>query len=191
VRTERLGCGGVEEAATVARAAPPAPRPARASDLLLDGLVTRFTDGYAAAVPELQRALRAFREDDDPSWLWLACRVAPELWDDHAYDELTARHVRLARDAGALSVLPIAATYRAGMRVHAGELAAATALNQEAQIAQLARARHTNPEIAAELFLSPRTVEYHLHKVFTKLGISSRRELRKALPDAEHAAVTP
>ena len=129
----RLGSGGVEEIAMAARAAPPLPaQPARASDLLLDGLVTRFTDGYAAAVPELQRALRAFREDDDPRWLALACRVAPELWDDQAYDELTARQVRLARDAGALSVLPIAATYRAGMLVHTGQLAAATALNQEA-----------------------------------------------------------
>jgi len=53
---------------------------------------------------------------------------------------------------------------------------------QEAQIALLASERFSNPEIAAQLYLSPRTVEYHLHKVFQKLGISSRRELAAALP---------
>jgi DNA-binding CsgD family transcriptional regulator len=58
---------------------------------------------------------------------------------------------------------------------------------QEAQVARLAQQGLTNQEIGAELFISPRTVEYHLHKVFTKLGIRSRKGLRAALPDAEHA----
>jgi DNA-binding CsgD family transcriptional regulator len=53
---------------------------------------------------------------------------------------------------------------------------------QERQIAQLARDGLSNPEIGARMFLSPRTVEWHLRKVFTKLGISSRRDLVKALP---------
>jgi DNA-binding CsgD family transcriptional regulator len=53
---------------------------------------------------------------------------------------------------------------------------------QETQVAELAREALSNAEIGARLFISPRTVEYHLGKVFTKLGINSRIQLQQALP---------
>jgi DNA-binding CsgD family transcriptional regulator len=66
-----------------------------------------------------------------------------------------------------------------------GELTA-----RETQIARLARDGLSNPEIGARLFLSARTVQYHLGKVFTKLGIGSRSQLDRALP-GDPAPVSP
>jgi DNA-binding CsgD family transcriptional regulator len=129
--------GGVREAAEAARAAPPAPEPARVIDLLLDGLATRFAEGYAAGVEPLREALLALcraegQTEDDLHWLWVACRVAQDLWEDEIWRELGTRQVRLARDAGALALLPTALNFRAGLEVHCGELTAASALLEEA-----------------------------------------------------------
>jgi DNA-binding CsgD family transcriptional regulator len=133
---------GVVEVAEAARAAPSAPSPPRPIDVLVNGLAKRFTETYESAVPTLRSALRAFadrdgHDDDRLRWLWTACPVTPEplaaeLWDDETWHALANRAVNLARDVGALSVLPIALTYRACVHLHAGEFAAASALVEEA-----------------------------------------------------------
>ena len=154
----RLNRGGGEvEAAQSALASPLQPQPPRTVDLLLEGLATRFTDGYTAGAPQLKRALQALRlgagrDEDDMRWLWLACRTATELWDDETWNELAARQVQLARDAGALNILPIALTYRAGVCVHAGEFAAAAALIEEA--AMITQATGAAPLMYTSLVLA-------------------------------------
>ncbi|GLI00198.1 helix-turn-helix transcriptional regulator [Phytohabitans aurantiacus] len=137
VFASRLSGGyGAREIAEAARAAPRGPRPPRLVDALLDGLATRFTEGYVAAAKPLTRALRMMRRDADEGdimrWLWLAWPVAGDLWDDEAWHELTTHGVRTAREAGALNFLPLALTYRAAVHIHAGEFDAASALVEEA-----------------------------------------------------------
>jgi DNA-binding CsgD family transcriptional regulator len=131
----RLG-GGLtahEIAETVRRTAPRPPHPPRPTDLLLDGAATWLTEGYAAGVPPLRRALDTLLHHGDRSEIdivgWL---VAPELWDDETWHELTARAVRSARETGELAVLPVALVYRAAVYLHAGEFDAAAGLNEEA-----------------------------------------------------------
>ncbi len=130
--------GRVAEVAATARAAPPAPRPPRAVDRLLDALTIRYTEGYRAGVAGLQQALAAMARPehccrDDNRWLWMGCRVATDVWDDESWHQLAGRQLQLARDNGALKDLPVALTYRAGVHVHAGELAAAAELVAEAE----------------------------------------------------------
>jgi DNA-binding CsgD family transcriptional regulator/tetratricopeptide (TPR) repeat protein len=131
----RERAGSVVEVARAASVAPPGRRPARPMDVLLDGLTLRFTEPCAAAVPPLRGALKAFAASDhrgsDMCALWLACRVAPEVWDDELWHQVATRAVTVARDAGHLSVLPLVLTYRGGVHVHAGEFDAASGLMEE------------------------------------------------------------
>ena len=126
----------VRETAAGVLAAPAEVSPVDPLDALLRGIATVLSRGYRAGVPPLKLALEAFgRADEDSAdvnrWLWLACRIASDLWDDQLWDELSSRGVRLAREAGVLSLLPIAESYRAGAHLQAGEFAAASTLMAE------------------------------------------------------------
>ncbi|WP_105969075.1 LuxR C-terminal-related transcriptional regulator [Streptomyces geranii] len=138
------GHGGVREVAEAARAAPRGPRPPRPADVLLDGLTTRLTEGYAEGAAVLKPALRELRraagrdKDDVMRWLWLTWLVAGDLWDDETWHELTTHAVRAARETGALNFLPLALSYRAVVHVHAGEFDLASALIDESDTLTLA-----------------------------------------------------
>ena len=134
----RLGTGPDERAvAEAARATVRAPAEG-AADVLLDALVTRFTEGYAAAVAPLSRALRAFGEPDgggeDRRWLWMACRLAQDLWDDELWHLLATRGAQIARETGALNLLPNALNHLAALHVHSGEFASAAAVVDEVDV---------------------------------------------------------
>ncbi|WP_229898202.1 LuxR family transcriptional regulator [Streptomyces finlayi] len=111
---------------------------ARAADVLLDALATRFTDDYHAAVPSAHSVLHRCRQEADPEqilrWSWLVSALAAEMWDDESWTELAARHVRTARAVGALAELPLALNSRVVVHTCAGELAEAALL-----IAEIAR----------------------------------------------------
>jgi DNA-binding CsgD family transcriptional regulator len=129
---------GPREVAVAARGSAPGQQSRRPIDLLLDGLETRFTEGYVAGVAPLRQALNAFGQDaggfddDFTRWFWLPWLVAADLWDDEMWHKLASRAVRLVRASGALIGLPLALGYRAVLHLHAGEFAAASALTEEA-----------------------------------------------------------
>ena len=128
------GRAGPREVAAAARIATAGRQPPRPTDLFLDGLATRFTEGYTAGVAPLQSALNAFGGDEDEirRWFWLPWLVAGDLWDDETWLDLSTQAVRLARESGALNVLPLALGYRATVHLHAAEFSAAAALTEEA-----------------------------------------------------------
>ena len=127
VFAERLASGvGFAEVGRAARAAPPASRPERPAEVLLDGLAVLSTEGEAAATPLLQRALRAFADErvspEQLAWLWLATVTAVSIWDDETWFAMAARQLGIAREGGVLSELPIALNSRVVAHVLAGEL---------------------------------------------------------------------
>ncbi len=176
----------------------------------LDGLVATTQPAgsdFALGIEARSRALLADGNEAEASYREAIDRLSrtrrrPELARAHlVYGEWLRREARLGQARAGLRTAEEMFT-EIGMEAFAerarSELVAAGAkprrradeareklTPQEQQIAQLARDGLTNAEIGGQLFLSPRTVEWHLHKVFAKLGIDSRNGLYAALPPPE------
>jgi DNA-binding CsgD family transcriptional regulator len=200
--------GGLLEVAEAARAAHASPQPERGPDLLLEGLArlsetTRasgtdwalgiearsralLSDGEAAETFYHQaiEALGRLRVDLARARLLYGEWLRRQRRRIEARKQLRAAHELFAH----LDMEAFAERARIELRAtgeHARKRTAQTrdALTaQEALIARLAGGGASNPEIAAQLFISPATVAYHLQKVFAKLGISSGNQLARALP---------
>jgi len=126
------------DVARSALAGPRPPGPPRASDLLLDGLALLIAEGPATGTGVVKHALDAFRGDDVSveerlRWSWLAARAAAFIWDYDSWDLLTARQIQLARDAGALAVLPLTLSTTAGVRLFSGQLSMAASLVEQVE----------------------------------------------------------
>jgi DNA-binding CsgD family transcriptional regulator len=89
-----------------------------------------------------------------------------------AFAERARRELRATGETARTRTVPAARAAGAG----------AALTPQEAQVARLAREGLSNPEIGARLFISPRTAQFHLSNVFTKVGITSRSQLDRVLP---------
>jgi DNA-binding CsgD family transcriptional regulator len=137
----RLGRGvGAVEISEAALAGPAPTQPPGPSDLLLQGLAMQFTDGPAAGAPVLKEALRAFQRmsvlpQEEARWLWFASWIALFLFDDEAWSTLSTRHLDVVRKAGALTALPFVLANRSSVYAFFGDLAAATAYEEELRAA--------------------------------------------------------
>ncbi len=120
----------------IAEAASRAPRDPNRSgpDLLLVGLVAVLRDSYGDAAPALRQAQRAIESETSRTeqlrWMWGATVATQHLWDDEGWKRLAELHLRLVRETGALSELPIALSHQGQMHVLAGELALAASVQE-------------------------------------------------------------
>jgi tetratricopeptide (TPR) repeat protein len=148
--------GGVVEVSRAALAGPPPPEKPQPSDLLLQGLAARATEGYAAGAPLLKEALNAFQREtelspNDARWLWFASLIALFMWDDDAWMVLFTRQVELARQTGALSALAFVLGTGSAVFAFFGELRTAALLEEELRAATEATGIATDPAASLSL----------------------------------------
>jgi DNA-binding CsgD family transcriptional regulator len=116
------------------RALPPPQSATIPRDLLLDGFALLITEGHAAAVPTLQRAVRAVADipaEDVLRWGWMAAGASAAVWDHEGWFASCTRQAQVVRDAGALAALPVHLTYLAMAIVWTGDFAGAASLVAE------------------------------------------------------------
>jgi DNA-binding CsgD family transcriptional regulator len=123
------GDAGLPEVAAAIRSAAPA-EPPSVTDELLDAAALLVDAGYAAGAARVQRALTAFRgaaisRDEEVQWLFLACQMAQDVYDEQTWDALSARTLELVRETGLLAGLPMAAAVRNTRDLYVGDLTAA------------------------------------------------------------------
>jgi DNA-binding CsgD family transcriptional regulator/tetratricopeptide (TPR) repeat protein len=126
----------VIDVSLAALAGPAARSPPRPTDLLLQGMATLPIDGHAAAAPILKASLSAFREEatlppEESRWLSLACRAAGNVFDEESWRLLDTRQLQRARDAGALTEMPVLLSAVSLIQLLCGELSAAESLLDE------------------------------------------------------------
>jgi DNA-binding NarL/FixJ family response regulator len=149
--------GSLVEVCRAAASAPRPTRPLQASDLLLDGWATLFTEGRAAAAPLLRRATAMFADEASPvqenfRWGWMTTIPPNILWDEDSWHAISARHLKEARDAGALARLPIDLADWGIFAAWCGDFGAAAVAIAEAEAITKATGTHIAPY--AQLLLS-------------------------------------
>ena len=147
-----------------AKTAPPSLKPARPSELLLDGLALLATEGPAAAAPTLRRAGSAFRNqessaEEDLRWLRQASATASLLWDNESWFAMSSRWVQVARDSGALTLLSQSLNSMANIHLFGGDLRLSAALIAEAEAINDVTGSNLAPYCAASAALRGRELE--------------------------------
>lgn len=162
--------------------------PPRASDFLLDGLALLITEGYKTGAPVLKQALALFQgdgvsEEERLRWSGLAGGAAGLLWDYQRWEALTARHERLARDVGALTLLPITLGSRVGPCLFAGDLARAGLLVDQVDVVTDAsdNRRFSNPALAVAAFRGDEGQVRRLTKAATKDSLARGEGIAAAM----------
>jgi DNA-binding CsgD family transcriptional regulator len=130
------GGGALREICRAVRALPPPSAAPRPLGVLLDGLALLTTEGHAAAAATLQHAAEALTSipvDDVLRWGWAATAASDAVWDDEGTRVISARHVQLVRDAGALAELPIHLAALGLAKAWIGDFAGAASLIAESE----------------------------------------------------------